>query len=387
MRKVRNGVIWYFMFSKRLLHKFSFVVLMCLIPVVIPLTNVALSDDAGVIRVVLCCEDNDPISKNAIKRLMDADGIISYTVCNSRSEAESKVKAFDADAAWIFVNNMTDAIEDYISNNSDTQLVNIIQREETVPLKIARELLHGALYDDIAFAVYKNFVKAEVPDGGDISDDDFYFYFSKTAKRGEIIRTERLNSEIPPMKTNYLTAPLRGILVLMIMLCTLAAAIYFLKDSAEGKFDWLPPMKRVFPAFGSCLSASVFSSIAVFFALQLSGLSTYLLRDILALLLYALCTTGFCLNMCIIFRSPGKLGASIPGIIILTLVLSPVFFNGTELKFIRLCLPAYYYLQATYNNSYFVYMVYYIVGSYGLAFVLNIILNGNRSRKYMMRSK
>ncbi len=385
MKKTKKALIWYLMFSKRLLHKFSFIFLLCLIPAVIPLMNTVLSDDAGILKIVLCCEDDDPSSKKAIDTLQNSDGIIQYSVSHSKEQAMEAVRKFKADAAWIFRNNLSEAINQYALDESSDPLVHIIQREETVPLQISRELLHGALYGDIVYSVYSDFVKKNVLPENSVSDSQLREYYESTQRNGDIIKTERLNSSVPLMETNYLTAPLRGILALLIMLCTMAAALYFLKDQSEGKYDWLPPQKRLIPAFASCLSASVFSAVAVFVSFQFTGLTTGFCRDLLGMILYVCCTTGFCINLCTLFRSPGKLGATIPGLIIIMLVLSPIFFNGTELRPIRLCLPPYYYLQSTYNNDYYIYSLVYCIVAYGLAFVLNFIMNKKPSRIKIFR--
>ncbi len=375
MKKLRKAFIWYLMFSKRLLHKFSFIFLLCLIPAVIPLMNTVLSDDAGILGIVLCTEDSDPAAQKAIDKLCSSDGIIQYSVADSKDSAIDSVSKFKADAAWIFKPNLSEAIYQYAVHDSKEPLVQIIQREETVPLQISRELLHGALYEDIAYSVYSDFINKNVKPENSVSEAELREYYDSTQRNNDIIKTQQLGSSVPRMDTNYLTAPLRGILAILVMLCTMAAALYFLKDQSEGKYDWMPPQKRLIPAFASCLSASVFSAVAVFVAFRFTGLTTGFCRDLLSMVLYILCTTGFCLNLCVVFRSPGKLGVAIPGLIIIMLVLSPIFFNGNELRPIRLCLPSYYYLKGTYNNDYFTYSLIYCVGAYMLAFVLNIIKN------------
>lgn len=372
------------MFSKRLLHKFSFILLLCLIPAVIPITNAFLSDDSGILHVVLCSKDNDAATKKAIDNLVDSDGIIRYTVSTSEEKAIEAVSTFKADAAWIFTENLSENIDEYVKGNSKNPLVRCINREESVTHQISREILYGALYSDIGYSIYKNFTLENVKPTEPLTESEIQEYYAETQRRGDIVKSEHLNSTVPPMDTNYLTAPLRGILILLIMLCTLAATLYYLKDQQEGKYDWLAPQKRLAPAFASCLSASVFSAIAVYIALQITGLSTGLLRDLVGMLLYTFCSTGFCLVLCVLFRSPGKLGATIPGLLIIMLVLSPIFFSGNQLMFIRLCLPPYYYLQSTYDNSYYLYMIYYCAGAYGLAFILNIMLNRNPRRTKLL---
>lgn len=81
--------------------------------------------------------------------------------------------------------------------------------------------------------------------------------------------------------------------------------------------------------------------------------------------------------MCTVFRSPGKLGATIPGLIIVMGVMCPIFFNVNFLGWFRWFLPPYYYLNAITRADYILYMALYSVCSYILAYVLNILLNRN----------
>ena len=155
----------------------------------------------------------------------------------------------------------------------------------------------------------------------------------------------------------------------------IAAAMYFLSDAADGKFDWLAPKKRLAPAFGSCLAAAVASSVAVFLALFASGIFIGFVKEFISMLLYAVAVSGFCLILCVVFRSAGRLGASIPFFVIVTLVLCPIFFNLNVLKPVKFMLPTFYYLQSLYNKEFMLYFVIYCAGVYGVAFLLNEILN------------
>lgn len=375
MNKIKKCYIWYYMFSKRLFRRISFVILLCMIPVIIPAANSVMSDESGIVRIVLCSEDKNSLSSEIINSLLEDDGIILFSECENEEAARSLVQHHEADAAWIFSDKLDERIDKYTSQESVKPFVEVIERSDTIPLQLSREVLFGAVYENMSYSLYKNFIYSRLGTQEEFSESELEYHYDRRARNRSIVELKRLNSDAPVKSSGYLTAPLRGLLSLMVMLCTMAAAMYFLKDNIEGKYDWMPVKKRLAPAFASCLAASVFAGAAVVAALSFSGLSAGIIREVTAMMLFIMTSAGFGLILCICFRSPGKLGAFIPGIIIIMLALSPIFFNMKVLRPVRLMLPTYYYLNSVYNSEYYLYSLFYCTGVYAAAFVLNEVLS------------
>ena len=331
------------------------------------------SGDSGILTIALAAEDDDPMASAVIRSLTESRSLIRYITCPSAAAATEAVKKQQADSAWIFKEEISKKSEAVGAGKSAKPLVEIIMREESIPLNLSRELLYGALFPHLSYQIYENFVYENLVTEENVPKNSIEEYYRAIPENDSIIEIKRLNQDAPVSKTNYLTAPLRGILSLLVVLCGLAAAMYFLQDQTEGKYDWLSPRRRILPAFASCLSAVLFAALAVLIALFCSGFSVGFRNECIAMLLFAMASSGFCLLFCIIFRSPGKLGATIPGIMISLLALSPIFFNLKVLRPIRLLLPTYYYLQSTYNSQYYVFALFYCIGVYAVAVLLNRI--------------
>ena len=377
MKKTRKYFIWFYMLSKRLLKKPSFIALLCLIPAIVPLVNIAMSQESGVLHIALCNEDSSVIASEIIETLTEKESVIRFSVCESKDEAFNDVRYGNIDAAWIFPGDFDDRINQYDINNPKEALIEVIEGEETTPLKLSHEVLFGSIYDNLSHSVYKSYVRSEIVDD-DYPSDKIDEYYDEMDNPNSIIQLERLKSGKPTISNNYLTAPLRGILSLLIVLSALAATMYFLKDQSEKRFDWLPPKKRIAPAFASCLSASCLSAIAVFVALQLSVISVGIWNELISMALFVVATTGFCLVFSLTMKSYGKLGAIIPGLIIVMLILSPIFFNLKVLLPLRLMIPTHYYLYSIYNHNYYVYTIIYCIVVYSVCFVLNSALSSRR---------
>lgn len=364
------------MFTKRLFKHYSFIIILLLIPAIIPIANNIMSEDGGMLRIGLISFMEDGVAKEITDTLMNEDSIIKYSVYASELEATEAVKRNEIDAAWIFDKALDEKIQEFAEKKSGVPFVKIIQREENIPLRLSYEKLYGALYPHITYYMYRDYVYKKISTPEEIPEEVLQYTNQAMDEYDNIIKIKRLDSdEEITLNNNFLTIPLRGMLSIVVFLCSMAATMYFLQDSAAGKFDWLAPKKRLIPALGSCISAAVASGVAVLAALMLSGIFIGVAVELVAMLLYIIAVSGFCLILCVVFRSSGRLGASIPFFVILTLVLCPIFFNLNILKPIRFMLPTFYYLQALYNEKFMLYFVIYCLCLYSIAYILNQGLN------------
>ena len=372
--KIHKYFIWFFMLSKRLLCQWSFVVLLCLIPISVILTNAAISQKSGIFHILLCNESYDEQAAQIIDSIMKDDGVIMFSLCDSSAKAQEAVQNHEADAAWVFPEHFGEQMSLFASGVDKEPFIQIIELEESVTMAIAREKLFGAIYRDYSRAIYESFAYEEVVNKNKVPLQTVRSYYDTLQRRRDVIQIERMDApEREENKLTYLTAPIRGILSLMVVLCALAATMYFLKEQAVGKFAWLSPRKRVIPAMASCFSAASLSGIAVLGAIQFSGISMGFLQELISMILLIISATGFCILLSVLLRSPGKLGAMMPGLIIIMLVLSPIFFNLKVLRPIRLMLPTYYYLQSVYNYKYYFYTILYCIAIYLVSFIINYI--------------
>lgn len=365
---IEKFLLWYWFSMKRLLLKPSFVILLCLVPVLLPIGKATMSEDSGVLTVALSSENGDSVSENIISELTKKDSMIRFK--KYEDNAVKAVENGDVEAAWIFKSDIGEKIDKYTSKKSVQPLVDVYVREDNISQKISREVLFEALYGNISQSLYRNYVKSEI--APNISESELNAFYNSERLR-DIVEIKHLNSETPVAKSNYLTAPLRGFLSLLVLLCTLAAAMYFLEDEKNGKYDWLSLTHRTAPALALCLSSATLCSAAVFAALFVSGISAGFAAELVNIFMLAVSSSGFALIFCLIFRTPEKLGACLPGILVAGTVLSPIFFNLKILKPLRLLFPTHYYLYSVSDTRYMVWFAAYIAAVYTIAFIINLI--------------
>lgn len=381
MKNVKKLFAWYWMFTKRLFRRYSFIFILLMIPISIPCVKMAMEQGNGVLTVALCSEDgNDALANEIMTKLASQDSIIRNVIYDSPEAAINALKGQEVDAVWVFKGDMQSRIDKYVISDTKEHLVDVMVTEYSIPVQVANEKLFAVLHPYISYSMFENFVYSEDAIPSSVPKETVREHYDRYDYEGSIIKFSRLDATDTEIKgENFLTAPIRGILLLIIVMCSIAAAMYFLNDMVEGRYDWLSYKKRMFPAFGSCLSATVVASVSVLIALFISGMSIGFM-EIPIMLVYIFAVTGFSLVMCTIFRSPGKLGTSIPGLLIVMVIMCPIFFNVNFLGWFRWFLPPYYYLNAITRFDYILYMLIYSVCTHIIAYGLNILLNRKERR-------
>ncbi len=381
MKKAKHYLTWFYMLGKRLLRQWSFVVLLCLITVMIPLGNMAMQEDSGLMKVTLCHEGEDVTANQIINSLLTKESMVHFTLAATREEATDLVANHKTDVAWIFPHDFSERLNQYAANQSRKPVVSVIRRESNMANQIVNELLFSAIFRDFSYDIYRNFSEEQIVDGQNVSQKTLEEFYLKLPKQDEVVKVEKTGDFESLASVNYLNAPIRGLLCVAVLLCTLTAAMHHLKDRSEGRFDWLPPQKRLIPAIGSCLAAATLSGGVMLLSLAVSNLSESVWNELIATVLLVICATGFSLLVSLPFSSYGKFGAVIPGILILSLVLSPIFFNFTELEGYFRLLPIYYYLNGIYQAKYHLWALIYAGIVYSLVIAGNCILSHRKQKK------
>lgn len=378
MKKLRNPLIWFYMLCKRLLKKASFIAVLCVIPILIIVMSMVAQDSKGVLTIALCSQDkNDIVSNNMINQLTSDDSIVNFKVFETVSEAKKQVVNGKADAAWIFNAGIQENIDYYgASGLWKSPLVTVSQREDNTTLQLSLMKLYNVVYPYVSYSIYKDFAYNEITSSDKIPEEQLRKAYNEVPFNGDLIEMQSLDSATyKSSENNYLITPLRGMLVIIILLCGLAAAMYFLQDLEAGVYSWISPSKRIYPFIGNCLAAILCSSLVVLAALGVSGLLVNFELEICAILLYALSSAAFCVLIGLICRRVKVLAALTPFILIITLVICPIFLKLPQLKPLQGLLPPYYYLCSIFDSTYLINMAIYTAVLYILIYPINKILN------------
>ncbi len=373
MKQLKIMFVRAFLLNKRLLKKFSFIVILCLIPLLTLAMTYLSKDESGVLTITLYSEDtNDPLANEIIDELLKDEGVLHFNKANTKEDAYNAVTSGISDASWIFHENMQDKINLFAQNQS-TSFITVIERETDISLQLSHEKLCGMVYPYISKSIFKDFMINDAFEIDKITEEDIINGYNEAIGGGNLVVLERLDSDTKQTSSNYLTAPLRGMLSLVVLLCGLAAVMYHQSDKENKTYDWLSPNKQIYPGIATTISAVFDSLIVSTIALAISGMFTSTLYESTASLMYLFAVTAFCTLVGSVTRKSSLTGRIIPFVMIISLVLSPIFFNLQNLHTLQSILPTYYYLYAVYQPIYILYGFLYSIGLLSISLIINKI--------------
>lgn len=352
--------VWYFMLKKRLLRHVSFILLLCLIPACAFAMKLSSNDDAGIVSIALAAEnENDPVAKNAILDLTDDESVVSFILCGDPSEAENLVAQGKCDGAWVLKDDLSGKIENIVKGKSE-QLATVITGKNQVFLDLAKEKLFASLYHPMALCAFRAH-SSENLDSYVPTEEELEYYFNLAKFDGSIVDFAILESDGDTAlmtnedTTDYLTIPVRGMILILLSMCGVAAHMFYLEDEKNGVFSRIPENKRVFLAIASDLAALSLGGLSAFLALILSEDNVSPFRTALILTVYVVVCAPFSALVGKTARTTSVLGGAAAAIAITSVIVCPVFINIESLGFVRFLFPSFYALKAFYNNAYLLY--------------------------------
>lgn len=365
---------WFFMLSKRLYKKPSFIALLLLIPICVATFSYVATEKSGFVHIVLAKSDpDDALASKVIEDLSNQDTLVNFIIASSEEEALDKVKNGNADEAWIFAPNTEATIKEFVSGDKN-HAVTIYTKEQNVMVRLSREKLTGALYRYCAKAYYIEYIRSHFPELDTVTDEQLSAYYQNAEVDDSLFKYEKANGDSgTENKTNHLTLPIRGLLAFFAVLCGMAATLYYKQDEKGGTFSFIKANRRMFIAFGCVFTAVLHVMVVLLISLMASSLAVNILKEILLLLLYAVCCTSFCLLLGVIFTSVRTYSAIIPMLTVVCIGVCPIFFDFRRLFVLQMLLPPTYYVNAVYDSKYILFMLIYSVACLGLCFAIEYL--------------
>ena len=374
MKKTKRMLWGWLLLQKRLLKKTVFWILLILIPILCFCYSTVSQEDSGIVTIALAQEAEDPLASQVINDLADSSQLIRFKICQTPSEAEALVLGGKADAAWIFPAQMQQRLEAFVANPKSTNaFVTVLEQEDNILLLLTHEKLGGTLYDLYAETVYLRYIREAIPEMAEASDEDLLRYYNEANFPSELFLFEQADGTPATLEhSNILTMPVRGLLGVVIVLCGIAAAMYYIQDQNRGTFSWLPVRQRPVIELISLWIAVGDLTLVALISLLVTGLSESILLELITLLGYSLCCSVFCMMLRCICNSISLLGALLPLLVVGMLVICPVFFNLSNLRQLQYLLPPTYYINSVYDPSCTLYMLLYTLVCAGIYLLAGI---------------
>lgn len=366
MNLIRKFLMWCWLLTKRLYKKPTFVGILILIPVLVLGYSMVAGEESGMLTIALAREDNeDPMASQVVAEIRQSSQLIRFIDCESPEEAEKLVETGKADSAWVFKEDMRSRVYRFVARPSSwNSFVRIIEREETVPLMLAREKLTGAVFACTSEVLYLSYLREHVPELDALSDEELLSYYDAMLVEGDLFEFSYIDSgksTESAQNSNYLLTPVRGLLAVVVMLCGMATAMYYVQDSQLGTFGWIPERRRPLVEFG-CQMISVGNvSVVMLICLAIVGTTVSIGRELLMLVMYCACASLFCMVLRRLIGGLRGLGMLLPLLTVVMLVVCPVFFDLGALREAQYLFPPTYYINAPYSDKFLLYMPVYAI--------------------------
>ncbi|MCM1534549.1 MAG: hypothetical protein NC126_01345 [Clostridium sp.] len=362
----------YFLLNKRLFKKLSFIMILFMVPVLVAGIRIAAKGESGIVKIVLCMQNpEEELSAEILGKLMKKDSVFRYSICGTPSEAREMVANYEADAAWLFPENLEEELRKSAFAGHIKPVVTVVEREDNASLMLTREVLCNTLYPAFSYAVYENFVRSDLNISETQADDtQLLEVYHQNLIKGSFFQMEYPDGQADE-GIDYLLAPVRGILGVWLALCGFTASLYYMQDEQRGTFSKISARNRLWMAFyshGVLLSDAV---VILLLGCGLAGVFTVWHREIFSAVLFACCTVAFSNLLRLICRTPALLGSCIPVALLGMLVMCPVFIGINSWKALRYLFPLYYYLNSIHNPYYLKAMVIYAAAATVLCILLH----------------
>lgn len=379
MSWIQKQAIWYRMLNKRLWKKPGFLLVMCMVPLLMAGMRLASKEESGILTIAVYAPDwKEAVTEKMMEQMIKDTKVLQYVDTDSEAEAYEAVRFAQADMAWIFPADLQAEMEQAVKHHARDKLVTAVVREDTVVLRLAREKLYSALYAAYAYAEYQEFIKSDVENGSAVSERELRDNYEKNVISESLFQMVHVDGgKVTEEESDYLRAPLRGMLSLWLILCGLAASMFYIQDEKSGVFSCIPVRKRDDYALGFHMIVIGNGAVVMLAALGVAGLFTDWKREIASMFCFAVISALFCNIVRQLCRTEGRLGACIPILLLIMLVMCPVFF---ELKRMQIppvyLLPPYYYLKSIHGTGYFREMILYGVIAFAVSRGLDCIQKG-----------
>lgn len=359
MRKIAGKVFtWYILLNKRLLKRYSFILMLVLLPLLLFGLKSVSKEESGILHIALVLEENSYINNEIKKELTDKESIILIKEERNKDEALSMLKSGKFDAVWILPKNIEEKINKYLSKGD--YLIEVYEKENSTILNLAREKLYKAVNPFISYQVYEKYMHKllsynELNDGEKKAiDTDLKKYYNKQDIDKNLLKFAYIDGDEyveKQDKKTYLLSPVRGLVAMWLVLCAMAVNIYFLQDEKSGLFVWIDRKSRWL--FSLAYQFAIMFNLALFSALilWLMKMGEGGLRQLLAMGLLLVSAIAFTSLLRLVFRNMNILISLIPIMLLYLLISAPIFID-IGYKGIQGLSPIYYYLNLVYDISY-----------------------------------
>ena len=370
MKIIPTTLLWMRLLNRRLIRRPLFLVILLLVPILtLSLGGASDSAEVGVMNVALAWDAKDSDARALAEALGEESGVVRFHLCSNAQEARRMVAEGRADLAWIFRPGLEEGMQK--SLHGRFPVVTVVERESSALLALSREKLFGALYPRLSRLLFRDYLSRK--QGEPLSEAELEPYYRYVHTNDSLVRFTTVSGTDRVFGLDYLRAPLRGLLSILILLSGIAGSAILADDREQGRMVWcdrgtLARLRAVYT-----VTPMLDTALAVWLALTISGATPDALWEALLLLLLVLSGGGMAALVGALCRRSRVIAPVALLLTVAMLALCPIFLGLPGTAHTGGLFPAHYYLHAAWEHIYALRLLLYGAVCWGLLGITELL--------------
>lgn len=335
--------------------------------------------------------DNAISSASLINELLElSNSAVTFYTCETEAELREDVRSGRASCGYLLPENMQDSIAQYARKH--TAFIRAVRGKDELSTRMVDEILLSHLYRPLAFQMLTDYLtgKTEQPIDTLRLAESFESHSSNELLFSFEYADGSKNSLLNDKNANYMMLPIRGIVSVLILLACMSGALLWYGDRENKLLPLLNKSKRRYCQWLALILPCLYAGAAGVITIKITGSAESLTTELSVMLVYLFACVGMVrLLSCVFFRREIFL-ASIPVLMIASLLLCPVFINVETflppLGWAGRLLPTYHYLHAIHDAGELAVLallgIIYIVAGQFLGWILVFLTKVRQQYKY-----
>lgn len=339
-------------FSKRLLLKPLYILILLLIPILAITVKHFSTTEESSLNIAIFNEGTDELTTDMVDYLLSLDGTVRFYECSKKDEVYERVKHRKSDSGFIIPEDLSERMKKDVTLGVITC---VVSPGSSLP-SVAKEFVVTAFIETYAFDILNHYTinSKHFPSMSEEEiETELYKYYNQHLLSEERFKFNYENdyqdaksiSLVPDFLINSVT----GIFALFIFITALAGTITLYKDCSDGVFVLFRPFQKSLLSFIDIGIPTFICYLVAIITLITGSFSENIVLDIIRGLGFVLLCSGICLILKSFIKSSTLFGASLPVLLIGSMLFCPVFVDISafipRLTSLKYLFPVTYYLN------------------------------------------
>lgn len=330
---MKQNIIFFRLFCKRILKKPAFLLLIIAIPFISIWLKNAFTIDNINLKVCIYCENKDELTANVINSLTSTKDTITFVECKNEQDLYDLVTTGKCQCGYIFPSNLEMRLDKFKFRHS----IEVVTGTYNIS-SMTNEMVYAGIFKEYSLHLLSTYmkdtklIKKYSEDELDkILNDMYRIYLSNGSTYSfKYTNDKNVSKDSSVLLPGYLILSVRGLLSILIFVVSLAGGIQLYTDRENGILKMLSIKQRLIPEFLVILSPTLLVAASCQIGIFLSGHCGNIIKELLATIMYVLVLSTITYIITCIISSRRIYCSFLPVIVICSLVICPVFVDISE---------------------------------------------------------